>query len=84
MLDIRRFWAIFDSFMIGTIPKSSHSDVVTTVEIKMAATSMGHYSTEKWNLNRSHWIINMDLYIISLLKDSIYVVLHILGSGNIV
>ena len=44
----------------------------------------GHYSTEKWNLNRSHWIINMDLYIISLLKDSIYVVLHILGSGNIV
>ena len=27
---------------------------------------------------------NMDLYIISLLKDSIYVVLHILGSGNIV
>ena len=48
--------AIFDSFMIGATPKSSHYDVVTTVEIKMAATSMGHYSTEKWNLNRSHWI----------------------------
>ena len=32
--------AIFDSFMIGATPKSSHYDVVTTVEIKMAATSM--------------------------------------------
>ena len=37
MLDIKRFLAIFDSFMIGATPKS---DVVTTVEIKMAATSM--------------------------------------------